>query len=123
MSNIRLAIIGCRHFGNYELFCKCIESLDILNDPETTIEYIVSGGAAGADSLAERYAREHAIPFKVYPANWAKYGRSAGYRRNKKIVDDADYVIAFWDYKSAGTKHTIKLAREQKVHGKIFRIN
>ena len=116
---MRLAIVGCRHFDNYELFCKCIESLDMLDN----IEYIVSGGATGADSLAERYAREHAIPFKVYPANWAKYGRSAGYRRNKQIVDDADYVVAFWDYKSAGTKSTITLAREQKINGKIFRIN
>lgn len=116
---MRLAIVGCRHFDNYELFCKCIESLNILDG----VEYIVSGGATGADSLAERYAREHAIPFKVYPANWSKYGRSAGYRRNKQIVDDADYVVAFWDYKSPGTKHTITLAREQKINGKIFRIN
>ena len=116
---MRLAIVGCRHFDNYELFCKCIESLGVLDK----IEYIVSGGATGADSLAERYAREHAIPFKVYPANWAKFGRSAGYRRNKQIVDDADYVVAFWDYKSSGTKHTITIAREQKINGKIFRIN
>lgn len=118
MSTI-LAIVGCRHFDNYKLFCKCIESLDILDD----VEYIVSGGAAGTDSLAERYAREHAIPFKVYPANWNKFGRSAGYRRNKQIIDDATYVIAFWDFKSPGTKHSINLAREQKLPGKIFHID
>jgi hypothetical protein len=116
--DMRLAIVGSRHFDNYEMFCELIEDLNKLYE----FEYIVSGGATGADSLAERYAREHAIPFRVYPANWAKFGKSAGYRRNVQIVGDADYMVAFWDYKSPGTKHSIKLARERKIPGKIFRI-
>lgn len=115
---MRLAIVGCRHFVDYELFTKCIESLGIID----SVECIVSGGATGADSLAERYAHEHGIPIKIYPADWSKYGKSAGYRRNKLIVDDATYVVAFWDYKSRGTKLTIDLARDAHIKGKIFRI-
>lgn len=115
---MRLAIVGSRSFDNYKMFCELIDDLNKLYE----FEYIVSGGAKGADSLAERYARERGIPIKIYPANWAKYGRSAGYRRNERIVEDCDYMVAFWDYKSPGTKHSINIARERKIPGKIFRI-
>ena len=100
-----LAIVGSRTFQDYVLLCHVVEQV------KGNISVIVSGGAEGADTLAERYADEHGIAMKVYPANWALYGKSAGYRRNQTIVHNADAVIAFWDGNSAGTAHTIELAR------------
>jgi hypothetical protein len=50
--------------------------------------------------------------FECYPALWDVYGKSAGYRRNADIVKAADRIVAFWDGKSSGTKHTIKLAKQ-----------
>lgn len=90
--------------NNYELLCRVLDGLQITE--------IISGGAKGADSLAERYAKERGHKITVYPADWETYGRSAGAIRNELIVLNCDQVIAFWDGKSPGTKITIRLARK-----------
>lgn len=73
---------------------------------------IISGGAKGADSLAKRYAIEHSIPIREHLPNWELHGKSAGYIRNKQIVDDCDFLVAFWNKKSKGTANSITLAEE-----------
>ncbi len=103
MKDIKLAIVGSRNFNNYstvftEIF-KLHESYNIIK--------IVSGGAKGADKLAEQYAQELNIPTKIIYADWDTYGKRAGYIRNKLIWDEVDLIIAFWDGESKGTKHTI----------------
>jgi len=106
---MRLAIVGSRKFQDYRLLCR------VVGNVTGPINYIVSGGASGADKLAERYAHEHGIGLVVYPANWALYGKSAGYRRNQSIVANCDAVLAFWDGQSRGTKHTIDIAQKSGV--------
>ncbi len=39
---------------------------------------ILSGGASGAYALGERYARKNDFEIDRYPAQWAKFGKSAG---------------------------------------------
>ena len=77
----------------------------------TTGALIVSGGAKGADALAERYARENIIPMDVNPPNF-KFGRSAFFIRNQEIVDTSDHIIAFPTGDSRGTYNTISKARK-----------
>lgn len=43
---------------------------------------IISSGANGADKSGERYGEENNLPVEAYPAEWDKYGKSAGYIRN-----------------------------------------
>lgn len=62
--------------------------------------------------MAVRYATETDIPFKVFPADWKKYGRSAGPRRNRQMAEYADAAIVFWDGKSRGTQNMIQQMRE-----------
>lgn len=114
---IKLAIVGGRNFSDYEYLKRSINN---LRTKYQVIE-IVSGGANGADSLGERYAKENKIPTKIFPAQWDIYGRSAGYRRNILIVDECDVVAAFWDGYSKGTKHTIDIARAQDKPVLIFK--
>lgn len=76
--------------------------------PDITL--IISGGARGADAMADRYARDKKIKTMIFLAEWDKYGKGAGFIRNKDIVDNADKVIAFWDMKSPGTKNSIDYA-------------
>lgn len=101
-----LAIVGCRWFNNYDLFCfyldKAIATLSI------DFNKIISGGANGVDSMAIRYARERDIAFEEFPADWNRYGKRAGFIRNTTIVENATYVLAFWDRKSSGTFDTIE---------------
>jgi len=112
---MKVAVIGSRNFNDYKLLS---ETLDIIND----IDLIVSGGAKGADSLAEEYAFNNNIDTLVFKPDWKKYGRGAGIIRNKTIIENSDIVVAFWDSKSRGTKNSIDTARKlgKKVIIKYF---
>lgn len=82
-----------------------------LRDHIQDITTVISGTAQGADQLGEQWADMHNIPVERYPAFWTTYGRSAGYIRNEQMANTADALIAFWDGKSRGTMHMIKLAK------------
>jgi len=72
---------------------------------------VISGGARGVDFLAESIARELGLTTVIYPAEWDLYGMSAGYRRNRHIIAEANEIIAFWDGRSRGTASTIRIAK------------
>ena len=74
---------------------------------------IVSGHAPGADAMGERFAKEHVLPCEIHPADWAKYGRSAGPIRNAEMASCSDALIAFWDGQNPGTRSMIELARKK----------
>jgi len=100
-----IGIVGSREFNDLVRLTKFMMQFK----PKV----IISGGARGADYLAKIYAQNQGIDYKEFPAEWDKYGRSAGYRRNIDIVENSDIIIAFWDGTSKGTKHTIDIAREK----------
>lgn len=105
----RIVIAGCRDYENYEEAKGFIEAC--LKGIEEEI-IILSGGAKGADALGERYALENGMRVERYPAEWEKYGRGAGPKRNQKMAEACDMAICFWDGKSRGTKSMIGLARK-----------
>lgn len=83
---------------------------------------VISGGAKGVDTLAEQFAKEFHLKNEIHKADWERYGRSAGPRRNEEMVKISQGVIAFWDYQSKGTKTTIDFAKKYSVNCKIVRI-
>ena len=97
---MKVAIVGCRDFGAHNTQMR--ERVWLLvrqlrrRDPSTII---VSGGARGVDSWAEEAARHFGLGVEVYKADWDRYGRGAGHRRNTTIVEVSDAVVAFWDGK------------------------
>ena len=109
---VRIITAGGRDFGDYRLLADTLDSL--LTELETDDITIVSGGCRGADTLGERYASEHGIPIKVFPADWKTWGRAAGPIRNRQMAEFASaghgILIAFWDGKSRGTASMIRLA-------------
>jgi hypothetical protein len=82
---------------------------------EIPIVCLIHGAARGADSLAGQWAREHSIPEQRFPADWDKYGKSAGYRRNQRMLleSNPDIVIAFPG--GSGTENMKRLARNASV--------
>lgn len=117
---IRIIIAGGRDFSNYsKLKAHMDEFLETVTCPVT----IVSGGARGADTLGEQYAREHGYPVKRFPANWDKYGKSAGPKRNEEmalyVAEEHGVLVAFWDGKSRGTKDMIDRATEYKLEVQV----
>jgi hypothetical protein len=79
------------------------------------IREVISGGARGVDTLGEAWARTHHIPVRRFPADWQRYGKSAGFRRNEAMVHVADALIAIWDGSSPGTGHMIATARRRRL--------
>jgi hypothetical protein len=73
----------------------------------------------GADTLAERLARERGLNFDVISADRQRYGRGAGLIRHKQIVESADLVIALWDGKSIGTCSALAHAEKVRVLVKV----
>jgi len=76
---------------------------------------IIHGGARGVDQIAGLIGKESGLPVHVFPANWDEYPKSAGFLRNMEMVAEADAVVAVWDGKSRGTKHTINHAKKVGV--------
>jgi len=105
---MKIVVVGSRNFQDYELFKKVMDEFLAKYDE---VEF-VSGGAIGADELAFLYAKEHAIPIKIYFPNWKRYKKAAGYKRNKQIWQEAHIGIVFWDGKSKGTAHSFKISKE-----------
>lgn len=118
ISEGNLAIIGSRSFNNYTYAKK--EILNIIQDNKIPITKIISGGASGADKIAEIFASKFNIPIEVLIADWSK-GKQAGVVRNTDIIKKSDYVIAFWDGISKGTLDSINKAK--KLNKKLFIVN
>lgn len=103
---MRLIVAGSRGFNDYPLMAR---ALDAINQQET-VRVVLSGTARGADTLGERWAFENRVRIERHPAEWNKYGKSAGYRRNAEMADAAHGLLAAWDGSSPGTQHMIDLA-------------
>lgn len=117
-----LLVAGSRDYADYAEFEKVMDKL-LSNQTEVQI---VSGGARGADHMAEVYSATRHIKIKVFPADWKQYGKSAGYRRNRQMHEFlANFknrgCILFWDGKSKGTQHNIGLADEFDTPLRIWR--
>lgn len=107
----RIAVVGSREFKNY---AQMKGVLDGILGPD---DELVSGGAIGADSFAQRYAKEGGYAIHIYYPRW-EHGKSAGFARNKRIVENADYVLAFYrdgHFQEGGTSNTAMWANKLGV--------
>ena len=112
---MKVLVCGGRRYDSWKHLSCCLDLIhygdgDENEDPDEKIEEIIHGGATGADSLAERWAKENSIPTRVFPAEWETYGRAAGPIRNTKMLEEGkpDLVLAFEG--GAGTGHMTDLA-------------
>ena len=114
---MRVIIAGSRDFNNYALVCATMEELM----KEMEITEVVCGCAKGADELGEIWAWSHHINVKRMPAEWDRFGRSAGMIRNHQMGEYADFLVAFWDGKSRGTQDMISYMKKIGKHGRIVK--
>jgi hypothetical protein len=120
----KIGVVGSRSFTNKQFLTDTLDShLDIFGP-----FILVSGGASGADSMAEQWADDHGLQKEIYPADWEdlsqpdaviktradgkKYDALAGHRRNSVIVKESDFLLAFWDRKSPGTRSSVEKAKK-----------
>jgi len=115
----KVIIAGTRTFLDYEKLHKICDILLEKRHPDITI---LCGMARGADLLGKRYAEEKGYKVEEFPANWGSYGKYAGFKRNKEMAENADALIAFWDYESKGTQHMIDIATAMQLMVRVIRI-
>jgi len=113
----KVIVAGSRNFNDYALLEK---TLNNLLQHKTDVQ-IVSGLARGADSLGIVYAVSKNIPVAKFPANWEAHGTMAGYQRNIEMAEYADACVCFWNGKSRGTKHMIRIARNLNLQIRIIK--
>lgn len=109
---MKVLICGSRNFDNKELIRQVIDSL-----PSDTV--IIHGAASGADTIAGTLAKERGLKVVEFPADWKKYGRSAGPIRNKQMLTESvpDRIHAFYTdkSKSKGTASMVKQAKRKGI--------
>lgn len=110
----KLAIVGSRRWGDRDAIKRFVDTI-----PEGVT--VISGGAAGVDTFGVLLAARRGLAVEQIPAEWDKYGKSAGYRRNVDLVEAADFVVAFSYQRSKGTEHTIDITRSARKPIRIFR--
>jgi hypothetical protein len=103
---MKLIIAGSRTFTDYPLLCQ------VLAPDRHRIAQVITGGARGADQLGYRWAWKHAVRHQLFRAEWARFGKSAGMRRNHQMAQAGDVLVAFWDGQSPGTAHMIQCMQE-----------
>jgi hypothetical protein len=113
---MRLAIVGWRGFTNKTLFDTELKN---FTDEYGMPSLVVSGGAKGADTLAEEWAKEHNIKMLTLKPDWST-GKAAGILRNTDIVRECTHMVAFpSEAYGKGTQDSI---RKAKRDGKPVRV-
>lgn len=104
-----LAIVGGRTYTDWDGFCAHMA----VYVKEFGMPYtVVSGGAAGADTMAKRWADERFLRTLTYRPNYEVHNAMfAPLIRNDAIVKAADRVLAFPTQDSRGTWDTIQKAK------------
>lgn len=97
---MKLAIVGSRSLSFFDK-----SAIKNAVPPET--KTILSGGAAGIDTLAEEIAAELGLRLEVLLPDYTACGKKAPLLRNDLLVARADRVLAVWDYRSRGTAYVI----------------
>lgn len=138
-------VAGSRHFMDYEFikttlndilpivyhdpnnFEELINKRSDINASNVSIE-LVSGGAPGVDTLTERYADEMGFSKKIFLADWGKYGKSAGFRRNAEMHEylrrfEKRICICFWNRTGKGTAHNFGLAKRSNTPLIVYDVN
>ncbi len=108
---MKLIIAGSRSLHNLE---HAVDLNYILQDLElnTLITEVVSGGCTkGPDKWAKDFilrenkycSKEDVIQYTQFNADWDRYGRSAGPKRNAQMAKYGDALLLIWDGKSKGS--------------------
>lgn len=86
---MRLVLVtGGRHYDDYDVVCEAME--------RAAPDFVVQGGATGADALARDWCRENTVPCATVEAYWKRLGGSAGPRRNGwMLMLKPSFVLAF----------------------------
>jgi len=125
-SGDNVIIAGGRDFDDPDFLDDCMWELfgDRDYGYENTLSHgatIITGGAKGADTIGHEWARANDFATLVFPAEWDKHGKAAGFIRNSVMASVSNILVSFWDGKSKGTKHMINTALSKGLEVHVYR--
>lgn len=112
----KLIVAGGRDFyseADYRLLSDVLDNL--FGDYSTDELVVFSGGAQGADTLGEGWAKRKGFEIQRFPAGWSIHGKADGPMRNKQMAELADALVLFWDGESKGSKNMLANALKQRL--------
>ena len=144
---MNIAIVGSRKYPHLEDVARLVGIInrDDLDVGASTV--IVSGGAEGVDTEAEKKALSLGMrvrSYRPYKVSYEEYGIEewtlgerpsvrhmveqptfatyvdALFYRNILVVDVSERVVAFWNEWSEGTRFTVGYARDRKKPVKLW---
>lgn len=118
---LNIIICGTRTFLDYQTLSSVLD--DFLTDFNKEDICIISGGCRGTDTLALTYAKDRSISFMKFPADWKRFGKSAGLIRNFQMLEVADICFAFHDGMSRGTAHMLNISRRKNIRTEVYYYN
>lgn len=114
----RIIIAGSRNFEDAGYLRAEVDRLTSRLDKYC----VVSGGAAGADTLGENHAVANGLRMLRLPADWDRYGKPGGFIRNARMAFLGTHLIAFWDGRSPGTRGMIETAQAAGLAVKVRQV-
>lgn len=122
---LRILICGSRDWQDKRQIGRYIDS--VLEDEQLAPAnlVVIHGACKGADHHAGMEAKGRGCQVIEFPANWTKFGLSAGPKRNQQMLTEGkpDWVVAFhtdWE-KSKGTRDMISRAKFNGVPVEIIK--
>lgn len=114
---MKVIIAGSRNITKIENEISPEDLVDLaITESKFDVSCVVCGMARGADLYGKLWAEKYCIPVEEYPADWKKYGRSAGYKRNVEMAENANALVALWDGNSSGTGHMVNIAKDKNLY-------
>lgn len=114
-NKVGVVVAGPRDYNNKGFVFGYLDELLFMIKVKTNKDVqIIEGGAKGVDFLAKQYAKAHNLSTIQVTADWARYGKSAGPRRNARMADLCGWCVVFYSG-SIGSKSMITEAVKRGV--------
>lgn len=112
-----VCISGSRSFTERIVIDRMVEAL--IRDKH----WVLVGDARGADAMVRRRLEQIGATNKtVFEADWATEGRSAGHKRNARMIAEADTLVAFFapGDRTPGTSSAVRMALAKGIPVRIY---
>jgi hypothetical protein len=118
----RILVTGSRDWEDLTLICSALAAA-AAGTPDEQIVLIHGACPTGADRMAAAFAGGKDWGIERHPADWDRYGKSAGFRRNAEMVAlGANVCVAFIKNGSRGATHTADLAEKAGIPVKRYEV-
>ena len=115
---MRIVVSGARSINNRDAVFGHMDMLLGVREDFPQVDVLISGGQKGVDRHVEAYAAANGLPFVLLKPYHlldpqAEHKTRHYFIRNKQMIDNSDWVIAFSDGADAGTEDLINYARKR----------